>query len=216
MTVYDTDMPYKEIPQLTPDQLLRFFLRIKLRTDKNKCWPWKGSRQSQGYGDIRINNRCYLAHRLFYFIYYGEDPGGRMVLHECDNPRCVNPHHLHLGDAKMNIAEALDRGLIKNYTPTEEKTKCKICKTKLQWHEDGIRKFCPACIPEQTEANVKASNRDLKTHCIRGHEYTAENSYWYQPTGRGRMARICRECRTIHDKKRADKRKAVRKENKWP
>lgn len=204
-------MAYSPLSPLNVDQLLRFFLKVKLRTDPNKCWIWKGSKHPNLYGDVRINNKCFLAHRVFYFIYYGEDPGERMVLHDCDNPRCVNPHHLHLGDAKMNSKEALERRRPRNYTPIEEKTRCNICKTDLRWHTDGIRKFCPSCIPEQTSANVIASNRKMKEHCIRGHEYTVENSYWYQPAGRPRMARGCRLCRALHDKKRAETRKNKRR-----
>jgi len=32
-----------------------------------------------------------------------------------------------------------------------------------------------------------------KTHCPRGHEYTEENTYWYQ--GKNRQCRQCRRCR---------------------
>jgi DNA invertase Pin-like site-specific DNA recombinase len=50
------------------------------------------------------------AHRYSYKLYVGDIPDGMMVLHRCDNPACVNPHHLELGTAKDNIQQAARRG----------------------------------------------------------------------------------------------------------
>jgi hypothetical protein len=33
-----------------------------------------------------------------------------MVLHECDDPGCVNPAHLHLGTVALNAQESVQRG----------------------------------------------------------------------------------------------------------
>ena len=44
--------------------------------------------------------------------------------------------------------------------------------------------------------------RPLKTHCVNGHEYTPENTYW---TPSRTDARLCRICRDAHSKAR-DKR----------
>jgi hypothetical protein len=35
-----------------------------------------------------------------------------MVLHKCDNKKCVNPDHLYAGDALTNAADASERGLL--------------------------------------------------------------------------------------------------------
>jgi PHP family Zn ribbon phosphoesterase len=44
--------------------------------------------------------------------------------------------------------------------------------------------------------NIHRSMRALKTHCVHGHEYTAENSVYYVTPG-GYQGRNCRECRRL-------------------
>lgn len=38
------------------------------------------------------------------------DPGDRDVLHRCDNPTCVRPDHLFLGDQALNMADKVAKG----------------------------------------------------------------------------------------------------------
>ena len=74
------------------------------------CWNWNGkAKVSIGYGRINYNGKSYLAHR-FSMMIHGKDPTGYFVCHHCDNPKCVNPEHLYLGDAKTNAADAIKRG----------------------------------------------------------------------------------------------------------
>lgn len=74
-----------------------------------ECWPWQACDNGAGYGRLRIGRRTVSATRLSYQIFKGDIPPGRHVLHTCDNPQCVNPHHLYLGDAKRNMQDYLDR-----------------------------------------------------------------------------------------------------------
>jgi hypothetical protein len=70
-----------------------------------KCWVWTGCTIA-GYGQLRINKRNEPAHRFSYSTHCGV-VGELWVLHKCDNPRCVNPSHLFLGDHTANTSDKM-------------------------------------------------------------------------------------------------------------
>jgi hypothetical protein len=70
------------------------------------CWYWRGSRNKGGYGCLGNKK----AHRVSYDIHYGAIPKGKMVLHKCDLPSCVNPNHLWIGDQSDNMRDMAKKG----------------------------------------------------------------------------------------------------------
>ncbi|OJB35399.1 HNH endonuclease signature motif containing protein [Burkholderia ubonensis] len=75
------------------------------------CWLWSASVNSKGYGLIRDTaGALRLAHRVAYELYVGPVPAGRMILHRCDVPACVNPFHLRPGTAHENTQDMLAKG----------------------------------------------------------------------------------------------------------
>lgn len=85
--------------------LERFEEKIE-RIPECGCWIWMGATLGRGYGHTWDGKRRCTAHRLAWKIYFGEIPEGNFVLHRCDTPSCVNPHHLFLGTNQDNIRDA--------------------------------------------------------------------------------------------------------------
>jgi len=93
----------------------RLAARVDSTTTPDGCWPWMGSRNNKGYGQLQVKNpdgrkRPTLTHRLAWEVANGESiPDGLFVLHSCDNPPCCNPAHLSVGDASRNMLEMWER-----------------------------------------------------------------------------------------------------------
>lgn len=91
---------------LTDRALRRFWAKV----DKTQgCWNWTGKSVTHfGYGTIYARRRQWHAHRLSWLIHYGTEPSA-FVLHRCDNPACVRPEHLFLGDQADNIRDKVNK-----------------------------------------------------------------------------------------------------------
>ena len=94
--------------QISPECAAKFSALVAA---DDVCWPWQGKLDVDGYGHVRIGGRkASAAHRVGWFLATGIDPIGKMVCHHCDNPPCVNPTHLYLGDAGTNARDRKLRG----------------------------------------------------------------------------------------------------------
>ena len=79
--------------------------RAKFTVVPSGCWEWHGAKlNARGYGRFLYEGKNRLAHRVSYALHKG-DPEGWMVLHRCNNPKCVNPGHLYLGDQFDNMRD---------------------------------------------------------------------------------------------------------------
>jgi hypothetical protein len=98
----------------------RFFNRFE-RDYSTKCWNWTGLLSPKGYGKIsgvtldgtKVSGM--LAHRVSWLLHNGPIPEGEgahgtVVMHICDNPRCVNPAHLRLGTQGDNVQDMVQKG----------------------------------------------------------------------------------------------------------
>lgn len=92
--------------------------RIKAKSivTETGCWQWQASRTPLGYGQMRYQGTRELSHRVSWMVFKGPIPasdsvyGTLGVLHKCDNPGCVNPDHLFLGDQRSNAVDSVSKG----------------------------------------------------------------------------------------------------------
>lgn len=73
------------------------------------CFEATGKPNGAGYVTRCVGGVYWLAHRLAWTAAYGRIAKGAIVLHRCDNPRCVRLDHLVLGTQAKNIEEMLER-----------------------------------------------------------------------------------------------------------
>jgi hypothetical protein len=83
--------------------LERLMMQCSKRDDG--CWEWTGSRDRKGYGHCMLRGYKTNAHRVSWIVRNGQIPPGLFVLHKCDNPPCINPDHLFLGDVLANAKD---------------------------------------------------------------------------------------------------------------
>lgn len=77
---------------------------------KTGCWLWAAGLNDKGYGIFYFPPQNMIgAHIASWRLHCGE-PHGLHVLHTCDTPRCVNPHHLYLGTHQDNMRDRDSRG----------------------------------------------------------------------------------------------------------
>lgn len=74
-----------------------------------ECLECHLSIDKDGYSQVSIGGKNYRAHRLVYKAFIC-DPGDLLVIHSCDNRRCIKPKHLSHGTQKNNIKDMINKG----------------------------------------------------------------------------------------------------------
>ncbi|MGL4610162.1 MAG: HNH endonuclease [Trueperaceae bacterium] len=86
---------------LTTEQ--RFWAKVDKKAD-TECWLWLGGTTVYGHG-LFWNQKLIRAHRFSYELHLGDIPKGLELMHMCDVPGCVNPHHLTPGTHEDNMKD---------------------------------------------------------------------------------------------------------------
>ena len=168
---------------MTEAQLARFWPKVR---EAGECWLWTGYRNPRGYGHFMIQKRPRQAHRVSYEHFRESIPPGMQIDHLCRVPQCVNPWHLEVVTPAVNAA--------RSYWSPESR------KRHSQW-------LTTRPVSEDTRANISIGHA-RRTHCIHGHEFTPDNTY-FKPTtqvARG-WVRQCRTCTRMSIARFREKRK---------
>lgn len=96
--------------QVSPTAVKRFENYTVLNSTTG-CWEFKGNKDKDGYGKLRIGaGRRIRTHRLILMLNGVDVPDNMFVCHKCDNPCCVNPSHLYVGTNSENQKENYEKG----------------------------------------------------------------------------------------------------------
>ena len=75
------------------------------------CIQAEGATNSSGYCSTWFNGKRIGAHRAAWMeANDAEIPEGLVVMHSCDNRRCINPDHLSVGSQSDNIRDMVSKG----------------------------------------------------------------------------------------------------------
>jgi hypothetical protein len=97
-------------------------IRKSIRIDEaTGCSLWQRGTNYDGYGQVGLEGRTWLVHRVVYELTREPIPpfdqcedGKYFVLHKCDVPGCCNPDHLYRGNARDNSRDSANRKRIKS------------------------------------------------------------------------------------------------------
>lgn len=85
--------------------------KIKYTKNNNGCWlcvshKWKNKK---GYPRIEREKETTTMVRYLYKKLIGDIPKGLCACHKCDNPMCINPHHIFLGTNMDNTIDKMNK-----------------------------------------------------------------------------------------------------------
>lgn len=72
------------------------------------CWEWTAGIGHNGYARFKYNGKTHRAHRWIWEQIHTTP--SELILHRCDNRKCVNPEHLFAGTQHDNIHDMLKKG----------------------------------------------------------------------------------------------------------
>lgn len=88
----------------------------KVKKDEySSCWLWTMELDLCGYGRFTSKDKkSGLAHRASYRLFKGPITPGKLIIHSCNTPGCVNPDHLREG---TNAENTMDKIISKRCNP---------------------------------------------------------------------------------------------------
>ena len=134
-------------PDLSREYLAKKLIYIFSLSVKNQdCFELSNYKAQKRYRYFSFNGKPMSAHRIMFYCYYGFDPDKFTVCHKCDNPSCINPEHLFLGNTRSNILDCVKKGRHRNQNTG--KVFCKnghdlTVKENVKIEKHGLRRCRP-------------------------------------------------------------------------
>lgn len=102
----------KEVPDEIALPLILERLLGRRHFAASGCHEYTGYIHPLGYGEIVFKGKPTKVHRLFWICLHGPIPAWpkAVVLHSCDNRKCINTEHLSLGTQQDNIRDCVTKG----------------------------------------------------------------------------------------------------------
>lgn len=161
----------------TPLDPIERFLRFVNKTDS--CWLWTSAKNHKGYGFFWFDGKPRGAHTVSLWLFRGLKPvSDQMVCHHCDNPSCVHPDHLYIGNNSKNMEDMWRRGRRSGKSPDCHPNRrhvghglccacykqlkrgpryCQVCGTKLDKHR---AKTCDLACAHQRNMELQRIRRE--------------------------------------------------------
>jgi hypothetical protein len=120
---------------------------IKKLKKENDCIVWVGAKTKTGYGIFRCMKINYRAHRVAYFLHYGNISNDLVLDHICRNRACCNP--LHLREVTQTVNARENTLSVKSYC----KNGHEFTNENTYLHKDSgrIKKRCKICCNQRNK-----------------------------------------------------------------
>jgi len=170
--------------------------------------------KGNGYDEVVVSGKRWLAHRLSYEINVGPIPAGMVIDHVCHNidldcvgvcphRRCINPRHLDV------VTRA--RNALTGRSPSAQHARQEFC---IRGHpfevkSDGKR-YCYTCVRDRFIATGEMTGIGqprTRSHCKRGHPFDEANTRYTTQQGGKYPLRVCRTCVRENQRKYAEARR---------
>lgn len=99
------------------------------------CLEWTAGANSDGYGYFKVNGVNWRATRwIFQYDHQYLPP---VVMHSCDNPRCVELRHLVPGTQADNMADKMSKGRHRWHNPPRKLSEADVRLIRAE-HSSGV------------------------------------------------------------------------------